>query len=188
MRLGTILLGLLARRPQSGYELWKWLEVEGRFLRASTDRSQIYRTLGRMTDEGLVTYSVTESAAGPDAKVYDLTDDGVRALRAWAASPYEPGPAWQTSDFMVRFLLAGPLDLPALLRMIDAEIDARTDQVRRFRDRDRTFELADGLVPSHLARMLADDVHRFGTAQLDHWLGWLHQERARLADLSVPER
>jgi hypothetical protein len=35
--------------------------------------------------------------------------------------------------------------------------------------------------------MLADDVHRFGTAQLDHWLGWLHQERARLADLSAPE-
>ena len=181
MTLVHILLALVGRHPQSGYELWKWLEVEGRFLRARADRSQIYRTLARLTDDGLVCHTVAESRTGPDAKIHRLTPAGVDALLAWVASPYEPGTSWQASDFMARFLLAGPLRPDSLLGLLDAEIEARTAQVVQFRDRDRAFDSAGGLVTDPaLARLLADDVHRFGTSQIDHWLGWLHQERARL--------
>ena len=95
MTLVHILLALVGRHPQSGYELWKWLEVEGRFLRARADRSQIYRTLARLTDDGLVCHTVAESRTGPDAKIHRLTPAGVEALLAWVASPYEPGTSWQ---------------------------------------------------------------------------------------------
>ena len=79
--LEFILLGLL-RLPQSGYELKRrFLEGAAHFWAA--DQSQIYRTLQRMQDRGLLASELEASNSGPERRVYRRTAEGERALHSW---------------------------------------------------------------------------------------------------------
>jgi DNA-binding PadR family transcriptional regulator len=73
------LLGLLAERPLSGYELAQRFEASvGRTW--SAGHSQIYPELNRLADEGLV----EAGAPGPRGrKTYVITDAGRHAVEAW---------------------------------------------------------------------------------------------------------
>jgi len=79
------LLGLLAERPYSGYELKQ--VVERRFaLFWKESYGQIYPELKRLATQGLVT-ATTE---GPRGKTtYTLTEEGRVALTSWVATEAE---------------------------------------------------------------------------------------------------
>jgi poly-beta-hydroxybutyrate-responsive repressor len=81
--VGPLLLLLLAEAPGHGYELIDRLRTAGFENRAGS----LYRELRRLEDEGLVTsYWEASQTRGPARRVYELTNDGRRALRACAAS------------------------------------------------------------------------------------------------------
>jgi DNA-binding PadR family transcriptional regulator len=75
------LLGLLADRPMSGYDLAKRFDASvGRTW--SAGHSQIYPELNRLAEDGLV----DAGAAGPRGrKTYVITDEGRDAVRTWLA-------------------------------------------------------------------------------------------------------
>ncbi len=87
--LGYVMLGLLARSPQTGYEL-------GRLLRRpigyywTAQQSQIYPELGRLTQAGLVEYEAGRGPGPRDKKTYAITSTGRDALAAWLPRPPEP--------------------------------------------------------------------------------------------------
>jgi len=84
--LGYALLGLLARRPLSGYDLAGQLKVPvGFFWHARI--SQIYPELARLEAQGLLSHRVVAQWDRPDKKVYAITEAGRRALREWATAP-----------------------------------------------------------------------------------------------------
>lgn len=76
------LLGLLAERPMSGYELDQRFEASvGSTWTAG--HSQIYPELNRLADEGLI----APGEPGPRGrKMYAITEDGVAAVRAWLSA------------------------------------------------------------------------------------------------------
>ena len=74
------LLLLLSEEPGYGYHLTKGLE-ELRFGRV--DRPNVYRALAQLERDGLVESSPGEPTAGQARRVYALTLEGERALRAW---------------------------------------------------------------------------------------------------------
>jgi DNA-binding PadR family transcriptional regulator len=80
------LLGFLHDGPLTGWDLVETAElVIGDFW--SLTRSQVYRELARMAEEGLVAAGET----GPrDRRPYELTDAGRAAFAAWIDR--EPGP------------------------------------------------------------------------------------------------
>ena len=79
-----VLLGLLSRGPRHGYELKR--EHDVRFAQAKPlPYGQVYATLGRLLRDGLVEEGEPEAGAGPDRRVYGLTEAGQAALRAWLA-------------------------------------------------------------------------------------------------------
>ncbi|NYE50762.1 DNA-binding PadR family transcriptional regulator [Spinactinospora alkalitolerans] len=182
MKLEYALLGLLSRRPYSGYDLSKWLETEGRFLRDKAHHSQIYRLLGRMVRDGWVEFDVDPREGRPDAKVYRLTDLGRTALLDWAKEEYRPSSRFQRSEFLLRFAFAGPVAPETLVPMVRTELAYRRDQVARNRDRDRTVAVVDPVpeldVP--LTQKLADLSHDYGTRAVDVWIDWLERVLARL--------
>lgn len=181
MRFEEVLLALISRRPRSGYELKKWLDVEGVFLRANADQSQIYRSLRRLEADGLITHDVVRKS-GPDAKIFRVTDAGAVALQGLADAPYEPPARWQEADFIARVSLLGPVNPVTIVDTIDAEIAYREEQVKRFRGRDRSvaMEVVDGPIAydATLMAALADDLDRFGRDSTDTWLTWLRKMRA----------
>ena len=74
------LLLLLTEEPGYGYNLAKGLE-ELRFGRV--DRPSVYRALAQLESDGLVESWAGAAKAGQARRVYGLTEDGERALRAW---------------------------------------------------------------------------------------------------------
>ncbi len=48
---------------------------------------QVYTTLERLSRDGLVAHQVVSQSERPDKKVYALTDEGRRQLRAWLTTP-----------------------------------------------------------------------------------------------------
>ena len=84
--LAYILLGILVREPLSGYDLATLLKKHfGPFWAIS--HTQIYPALAQLVEAGFTTYHVIEQQAKrPDKKIYQITEEGQRALRAWVES------------------------------------------------------------------------------------------------------
>lgn len=89
--LGHALLGLLARRPSTGYELARRMDRPvGWFWTAR--HSQIYPELARLEADGLVEHEEVPGPGPRQSKRYAVTPAGLEALRAWVASDLEPQP------------------------------------------------------------------------------------------------
>jgi PadR family transcriptional regulator, regulatory protein AphA len=84
MSLPHILLGML-KQPQSGYDLKKEFSSSlQHFWHA--ELSQIYPTLKRLEESGLIKGRVGETRAGPQRREYRRTERGRRELLNWLKS------------------------------------------------------------------------------------------------------
>ena len=139
MNLEYLLLGLLALKPQTGYDLKKFLDTFGRFMRSNTQLSQIYRTMGKMVNDGWVEFEVTHREGLPDFKTYRVTEDGAAIFLDWLASPFEPPSRFTDPEFSLRFHYSALLGKEATLKLLRRELEARLDQVATYRGRARTL-------------------------------------------------
>jgi PadR family transcriptional regulator, regulatory protein PadR len=71
---------LVSEKPGYGYSLVKDLQ-DLRF--GQVERPAVYRALGQLERDGLVTVWDEPAKAGQARKVYGITDNGARVLRAW---------------------------------------------------------------------------------------------------------
>ena len=84
---GKVILGMLAARPRSGYEIKQLVDNSARYFWAAS-YGQIYPELKRLEKDGLI--AGTDSAQGARHRtVYKLTAAGKRAAREWMAQPPE---------------------------------------------------------------------------------------------------
>ncbi|MFE2865982.1 PadR family transcriptional regulator [Embleya sp. NPDC059259] len=175
MKFEYVLLGLLARRPYSGYDLRKWLETEGRFVWSRAHHSQIYRKLVQMEAAGWVRHQVDPREGRPDAKLYRLTTEGLAVLLEWVRSPYQPPIRFQEIDFTARFSITAPLDKNAAVRLVETELAFRREQIALRRNRDRTLRYEDPApgLDQELDLQIHNALHELGAAAMDHWVAWL---------------
>jgi PadR family transcriptional regulator, regulatory protein AphA len=75
-------LGLLAAGRRSGYELAK-LAGEGLVYLWTPCQSQIYKVLPRLAAAGFARVREIEQRGRPDKAVYEITAEGLEALRGW---------------------------------------------------------------------------------------------------------
>lgn len=179
MTLIDMLLALLARHPASGYGLKKWLDVDGTFLRANADQSQIYRTLRTLERDGLIRHDRVPGPGGPDAKVYEVTASGTARLRELSQQPYRPPARWQEPDFLAWMTLLGPIAPMAAVAAIDRELQTRRRQAALARDRSVTSVDADHTLDfdPDLTAALDRRFHQFQLASLESWVSWLESFR-----------
>jgi PadR family transcriptional regulator AphA len=118
MSLEHAILGFLNYKPFSGYDLKKIFDATVRHFWPA-DQSQIYRTLGRLTEQGCIAMDKVEQSTRPDRKVYSITEAGRRELLQWlaAAPPKDP----TRSAALVQVFFAG--------RLTDKEILAKFEAV-----------------------------------------------------------
>lgn len=187
MKLESILLGVLARRPSTGYDLKKYLDTHGRFLRSNTQMSQVYRSLARMEDSGWVTHTVEPRQGATDAKTYRITDEGMTVFLDWLTGPYQPPTRYNDPDLGVRFAFAGFMTREQILHLIDVELSTRRDEIARYRHRDRHLDTEPAGIPFDevLSDVVAEWTHRMGADGMDRHVEAL--ERLRDALLDTPE-
>ena len=78
---GKVVLGMLAARPRTGYEIKQLVDTSARFFWAAS-YGQIYPELKRLEDAGLIT-GADASQGARQRTVYRLTAEGKRAAREW---------------------------------------------------------------------------------------------------------
>lgn len=84
MSVRNALLGLLAQKPRHGYELHAAFEaVIGGEKNWDVKPAQIYTTLARLQESGLVTQEAVEQVGGPEKRIYAITDAGRLELENW---------------------------------------------------------------------------------------------------------
>ena len=87
--LGYVLLGLLAVKSYTGYDLGRVMRSPISFFWEAR-YSQIYPELSKLETQGLVTYQAVAQHDLPDKKIYTITEAGCALLRTWAVEPIEP--------------------------------------------------------------------------------------------------
>lgn len=74
----------LSKKATYGYELMEILGAEDDH--SPPDPGTLYRTLRQLEEEGLVRSTWDTSGSGPARRVYELTEQGVECLHAWAVN------------------------------------------------------------------------------------------------------
>src|SRR4051812_39965913 len=103
---GKVILGMLAARPRSGYEIKQLVDRSARFFWAAS-YGQIYPELKKLEKAGLVT-GADSSRGARQRTTFKLTADGRRAAREWIAQPPE---VLETRDEgLLKLFFAGSID------------------------------------------------------------------------------
>ncbi|MEZ0164396.1 PadR family transcriptional regulator [Kineococcus sp. LSe6-4] len=183
MKLEDILLGVLLRHPSTGYDLKKYLDTTGRFLRSNTQMSQVYRSLATMEERGWVTHDVETRVGAKDAKTYRVTDEGATIFLDRLKGEYHPPSRFEDPEFLARLSFAGFLEPGEVLSLVETELRARRDQVARYRFRDRSTVVETTLEhDAVLAAGVGEWSHRRGAAAVDAHLAACEDLRRRLLD------
>lgn len=101
MSLEYAILGFLQHKPISGYDMKKMFDSSIKHF-WSADQSQIYRTLNKLTNEGLIEMEVVLQEGKPNSKIYNITNKGRSEFINWLSTPMsmpEPRIPWLIQVF-----------------------------------------------------------------------------------------
>jgi PadR family transcriptional regulator AphA len=182
MKLEHILLGVLLMRPSTGYDLKRYMDAQGRFLRPNTQMSQVYRVLAAMEERGWVWHTVEPRPGAQDAKTYRVSDEGITVFMDWLTAPYALSTVLtRDPGFFGRLAFSGFLQLDQVLELLDREIHSRQLQIRRFRERDRTVPQEPEIpFDAELNAFIEERVHRLGSEAMDRHVAWCIELREDL--------
>jgi len=103
---GKVILGMLAAKPRSGYEIKQLVDSSARFFWAAS-YGQIYPELKKLEEAGLIAGD-DSSRGGRQRTVFRLTSGGKRAAREWISRPPE---VLETRDEgLLKLFFAGSID------------------------------------------------------------------------------
>ena len=121
MSLERGILGFLSMRPMSGYDIKKLFDLSAAYFWPA-DQTQIYRTLKKLSKDGLVEFQGHKKGQTVDRKVYAVTESGrgalLRAVRDNTATDFllrEP--------YAMQLFLSGELSREDQLKLIDTQLE-----------------------------------------------------------------
>ena len=168
MSLRHALLGLLAERPASGYELTKQFELSLANV-WSASHSQIYPELQRMAERGWVVAG-DEGARG--RRDYVITAEGRAELHRWLTGD-RPDRS-NRNEAMLRVFFLWTLDNQEAVTFLEREADA-------YRDGLTALERLDAVVPwsasgsDQMGRVALEQGLRWSTMMAD-WASWASEQ------------
>jgi DNA-binding PadR family transcriptional regulator len=167
-----VILGMLAARPRSGYEIKQLVDHSTRFFWAAS-YGQIYPELRRLAEQGLIK-GTDSPTGGRQRTVYELTAEGERAVREWIALP--PEVFEMRDEGLLELFFAGSVD-PARAAEIARERAAQAaEKAAVLREVEQMKEAAerDGNVP-YSSDPGSDTVLRFGIEMSEWTADWFER-------------
>lgn len=181
MSVRHAILGLLAQQPRHGYDLHgAFIAIVGGSV-WPLNPSQIYTTLSRLEEAGLVANVAVRRAGGPDQHIFEITDTGREELTRWYTQGVRSMHARDEVFLKITLALADEqADALSIIRVQRATLYRDLHQLTTHRDKAGTF--AQGMLLDKAIMHIEAD------------LRWLDMAEARLHDMSieaipiVPER
>lgn len=165
-------LGLVAIRPASGYELVAFGDRSiAHFW--SIPRSQLYRELARLERLGLIAGTRVAQTSAPDKRVYEITEAGRVELVTWVESPVLPNVSSKNGLLLKVFMArhARPESLRPLLRAYRESVELHLADLQAIVE-----QLADR-EKARFGRLTA----RWGILHAEASLAWLDEAEATTA-------
>ena len=104
MALYHTLLGLLAKKPMTGYQMKQTFSSSILFF-WNAHISQIYKELNKMEQKGWVESEIEPQSGKPDRKVYSLTSAGKDEFLQWLQDIKKASEESIKSEFMAKLFL-----------------------------------------------------------------------------------
>ncbi|BFM15125.1 hypothetical protein R50073_13080 [Maricurvus nonylphenolicus] len=176
------LLGLIELKPQSAYDLTKFLERS--MLKYSLPRtpSQLYNEPKKLAKLGLVS-TETETRQGRERTEYHITPMGRELLSEWLSQPGEAAKLEFKS--LLKFYLTGASDPQALRDRIEEIKQQNLQEIRDVHAQISRFT-AKGVILKEVA-INAALTSRFAVGQIKARLQWVEEMQALLAELPDEE-
>lgn len=129
MALSHAILVSLLDRAHSGYDLAKRFDQTVGFF-WPVSHQQIYQELHKLARAGWVRGETVEQADRPNRIVYELTDEGRRALDSWLQDETEP-PSFKEELLVKLFALEGS-NQSALLKELERRRQLHAERLARY--------------------------------------------------------
>ena len=165
MSLKFALLGLLAESPKYGYEIKR--RFEGALGNVwSVSYGQLYPTLRRLAELGLVTKKTEPGKKAADKNIYSITEKGRRKMDEWLLKPLRC-PYRVKDEFTLRFLFFSKLSRGQVRDYLCAQRDRTVEQKEGF---ERTLLSLGGSMDYYLQAIM-----RKGIVHLEAEVRWLDE-------------
>lgn len=177
MSIEYAILGLLSWRPMTGYDIKKMFAGSAAFY-WSGNNNQIYTTLVKLHENGLVTREVEIQEDSPSRKIYSITPKGKAELKNWLFS--EPEPPELKNTFLIQLAWAdqlSPEELDMLLEKYEAEIQMQVSMLQTQKQQKNIAPsgmIRDAYINASLARTPRESV-LWGMIQ-ENWISFYENE------------
>ncbi len=127
---GRVILGFIASKPRSGYDIKAMVDRSTRFFWAAS-YGQIYPELKRLAGRGLIEGSDHSQGERPRT-VYSITDAGREALSTWMSSGEQ---AHELRDeALLKLFFSGHASIEELIGVLETKREEHLDALQRFRE------------------------------------------------------
>jgi DNA-binding PadR family transcriptional regulator len=166
---GRVILGMLALGRNTGYDIKQFVDKTTRHFWAAS-YGQIYPELRRLEEQGLVR-GRSEPIGSRARTVYELTDEGLAALRAWLASDVEPLYELRDEGMLKLFFS-------------DALPERRVENIRAMRERDERTLAGLRALESHAqgGRPGPYSTLQLGIGMTQWFVDWCKEAEQRLSE------
>ncbi|TQK50113.1 virulence activator alpha [Streptomyces sp. SLBN-118] len=155
MRLA--LLVLLSKGPAHGYELKQALERLMGAAYSQPNIGQIYVTLSRLENAGLIQGQEVAQSRRPNKRIYELTEAGREAVADWFEEPAEPK---VRDDFFMKLALARETGAADQIGLINKQrrycLNAMRDLSKLAASEDRDKRVSHLLIEGAMLHLQAD--------------------------------
>ena len=169
------ILGFLKYKQATGYEIKQIMDKStSHFWHAK--QSQIYRTLKKLEEDGLVISHPEPQESRPDRRVYTITESGGRELQKWLSQPVT-----KLDDSKVVLLLklffSGKENKETILTQLRLQRSLHERQSELYKIEPTVFieEIVDSHPELKRDALLWEATRRFGELYEDLYLRWLDE-------------
>lgn len=166
MALSHTILAVLSQAPHSGYDISKRFE-ESVSCYWQASQQQIYRELGKMEQQGWVTYETVPQEGKPDKKIYAITESGRQELRRWFSEPADPTPIRE--DLLVKVLATPYVSEDLLLEDLQRRRQFHLDRLMHYQEMEAQYQQLPS--PPRIEQFRYLTLRR-GMRYEQDWIGW----------------
>jgi len=172
MSLEYAILGFLQYKPISGYDMKKMFDASIKHF-WSADQSQIYRTLNKLTNEGLIDMKLVIQDNKPNCKIYHITEKGKEEFLNWLNAPMpmvEPRIPW-----LIQVFFAAQLSDDAIINIFQQTATQMHNRINANEEINNAEFIADnaGFAPRDLFFM--ELTHDYGRMLHNSILQWIEK-------------
>ncbi|MGD0565849.1 MAG: PadR family transcriptional regulator [Candidatus Goldiibacteriota bacterium] len=129
------ILGMLAYQPMSGYDIKKMIDNSIAYF-WKENYGHIYPVLAELNKEGLIKLrereKKKEAKGGPERKVYEITEQGGRAIKKWL---YEPHAAeYSRIELLLKLFFGMLVPMDISIAAIERERNAAINILEEFKN------------------------------------------------------